>query len=118
MHVRFIVAAALLVSACASQPASPPSTGPDAFSLAQDQALALGEVLGDVEVCDGDAGWQPPFHEFMAAKRKRGLDRGQTAMIATLVGTAQYRSDPASIDCSDETRSKRIAALEQLRVQW
>ena len=112
MRTRFIVAAALLASACASQQ----STG-DAFAQAQEQALALGSVLGEVEVCDGDA-WQPPFHEFMAAKRERGLDGQQTAMIATLVGTAQYRSDPASIDCSADGRAKRVAALEQQRVQW
>ena len=116
MHGRFIVAVALLTSACAS-PSAQPSTGGDAFALAQDQALALGTNLGDVQVCDGDA-WQPPFHEFMAAKRKRGLDGRQTATIATLVGTAQYRSDPGSVDCSENGRAKRIAALEQQRLEW
>ena len=97
MHGRLIVAVALLASACAPQSASQKSTGGDDFAVAQEQAVALGHVLGDVQACDGDA-WQPPFHEFMAAKRTRGLDGSQTAMIATLVGTAQYRSDlPRSI---------------------
>ncbi len=111
------MAVALLASACAPQSASQKSTGGDDFAVAQEQAVALGHVLGDVQACDADA-WQPPFHEFMAAKRKRGLDGSQTAMIATLVGTAQYRPDPATIDCSEDGRAKRVAALEQQRVQW
>ena len=116
MHGRVFVAVALLASACAPQSALQGSTASDDFAVAQEQAVALGHVLGDVQACDGDA-WQPPFHEFMAAKRKRGLDGSQTAMIATLVGTAQYRSD-AMIDCSEDSRAKRVAALEELRVQW
>jgi hypothetical protein len=114
---RLIVAVALLTSGCASQSASQRSTGGDDFAKAQEQAVALGHVLGDVQACDGDA-WRPPFHEFMAAKRKRGLAGSQTAMIATLVGTAQYRSDPAMIDCSEDGRAKRVAALDEQRVQW
>ena len=117
MHGRLIVAVALLASACAPQTASRKSTGGDDFAVAQEQAVALGRVLGDVQACDGDA-WRPPFHEFMAAKRTRGLDGSQTATIATLVGTAQYRSDPATIDCSEDGRAKRVAALEEQRVQW
>ena len=115
MHGRLILAVALLASACA--PTSQKSTAGDDFAIAQEQAVALGRVLGDVQACDADA-WQPPFHEFMAAKRTRGLDGSQTAMIATLVGTAQYRSDPATIDCSEDGRAKRVAALEEQRVQW
>jgi hypothetical protein len=116
-RLKGIVTMVLLVSACAQQPApeKPPATND--FGAAQDQALALGGVLGDIEVCDGDA-WQPPFHEFMTAKRKQGFNGEQTAMIATLVGTAQYRLDPATVDCSTEARAGRAAALEALRAEW
>jgi hypothetical protein len=116
MRRRFIVAVALLISACAPQSAQPPR-GSDAFALARNQALALGNILGEVQVCDGDA-WQPPFHDFMAAKRERGLDGKQAATIATLVGAAQGRSDPGLADCSEDGRAKRVAALEQQRRAW
>ena len=86
----------VLVSACAQQPAPAKAPAANDFGSAQDQALALGSVLGGVEICDGDA-WQPPFHEFMAAKRKQGFNGEQTAMIATLVGASQARADPATV---------------------
>ena len=119
MIARFksIAAMALLVSACAQQPAPEKAPAANDFGAAQDQALALGGVLGDVEVCDGDA-WQPPFHEFMAAKRKQGLNGEQTAMIAALVGASQARADPAAVDCSAEASASRASALEALRAEW
>jgi len=115
LRVTAIVALALLLAACAQGPVKPSANDP--FAQAQDQALALGQVLGDVEACDGEA-WLPPFQEFMAAKRKSGLDGQQTATIATLVGSAQYRSDPSLIDCSNESRARRSAALDQMRTEW
>ena len=116
-RLRGIVTMVLLLSACAEQPAAGKAPAANDFGAAQDQALALGGVLGDIEVCDGDA-WQPPFHEFMAAKRKQGFAGEQTAMIATLVGVAQARADPAAVDCSAEADAGRAAALDALRAEW
>jgi hypothetical protein len=63
----------------------------------------------------GDA-WKSPFHEFMAAKRKRGLNGEQTAMIATLVGAAQSLAEPE--ECSVDNQAKRAAAIEAMRAEW
>ena len=111
-----ILVLVLPVSGCAQQ-ASERTPAKDACAMAQDQALALGLVLGEVQACDPDA-WRPPFHEFMAAKRQRGLDGQQTAMIAVLVGTSQARGARTSPDCTDAGRAKRVAALDQLRADW
>jgi hypothetical protein len=117
LRAMAVVALALLLVACTQQSAPVKTSRGDPFAQAQDQAFALGQVLGDVEACDGEA-WMPPFEEFMAAKSKRGLDGHQTATIAALVGSAQYRSDPALVDCSAESRAKRAAALDQMRSDW
>ena len=87
------------------------------LSPAQEQAFALGRVLGGVRRCEGDA-WQRPFHEFMAAKRKRGLDDTQAAVIAALVGGAESEAIPEMLECSAEGLSRRSAAIQAMRADW
>jgi hypothetical protein len=89
----------------------------DAFSVARKQAKPLGQVLGGIQACEGDA-WEAHFLEFMAAKRKRGLNGEQTAMIATLVGAAQSLADRDTLECSSDEQAKRAAAIDAMRAEW
>jgi hypothetical protein len=112
-----LIALALGAAACAQEPASKPQASNDPYAAAQDQAFALGRVLAGVRACEGDA-WQAPFHEFMAAKRKQGLNGEQTATIATLVGAAEAGAGPELLECSAEGQAKRAAAIDQMRTEW
>ena len=103
---------ALTVTMCAQT-----SAAEDAYSTATEQASALGEVLAGVRTCEGDA-WEAPFHEFMAAKRKRGLTDEQTAMLAALVGGAESGAEPDMLECTAEGQTRRAAAIEQMRSTW
>ncbi len=103
--------------ACAQDPAFKKALAEDPYAVAQEQAFALGRVLGGVRRCEGDA-WQRPFHEFMAAKRKRGLDDTQTAVIAALVGGAESEAIPEMLECSAEGLSRRSAAIQAMRADW
>jgi hypothetical protein len=110
-----IAAVTLTLAACAHQPAPRKALAEDPYALAKGQALALGRVLGGVQACEGDA-WKPPFHEFIAAKREQGLTDAQAATIAALVGVA--KGEPEMFECSPEGRSRRVAAIDGMRVQW
>lgn len=111
------VALALIIGACTQEPAPKQQLAEDPYALAQDQALALGRVLGGVRRCEGDA-WQAAFHEFMAAKRRQGLDGAQTAVIAALVGGAEAQAPREMLECSAEGLSRRSVALQELRAEW
>jgi hypothetical protein len=112
-----LIAVALTLGACASEPAPKPQPVADPYAVAKDQAFALGRVLGGVRACEGDA-WEPPFHEFMAAKRKQGLNGEQTAMIAAFVGAAESQAEPEMLECSAEGRARRTTAIEDMRAEW
>jgi hypothetical protein len=112
-----LVPVTLVLAACAQEPAPKRAHAQDSYSQAQEQALALGRVLGAVRACEGDA-WRPPFHEFMAAKREQGLDGPQTAVIAALVGAAESEAEPGMLECSAEGLSKRTAAIHTMRTEW
>lgn len=112
-----IVVVTLTLAACAQESMSKKGPAEDSYSVAREQALALGRVLNGVQACDGEA-WKAPFHEFMAAKRNQGLDGGQTATIAALVGAAGAQAEPKMLECSAEGRSKRVAAIDSMRAEW
>lgn len=115
-----------MLSACAADaarktPTSDTSTSDtptgDPFVVAQGQALALGQVLVGIELCDGIA-WQTTLNEFMAIKRQRGLNDTQVAMIAAMTGAGEAQAGPEMLDCSPEGAARRAAALSEMRTQW
>jgi|SRR5687767_6634272 hypothetical protein len=90
----------------------------DAFEVAKDQAYELGTVLAVVRLCDGASKRDALFHEFMAAKRKRGLTGDQTARIAALAGAGEGITDPRPTVCSEESSVERRAFIERVRQTW
>jgi hypothetical protein len=112
-----IIALTLTFVACAQGSAPSRALAEDPYPVAQEQAFALGRVLGGVRRCEGNA-WQQPFQEFMAAKRKRGLDGAQTAVIAALVGGAESETPPEMLECSAQGLSRRAAAIQAMRADW
>ena len=112
-----IIAATLSLAACAQAPAPEKPPAEDSYSVAKEQALALGRVLGEVRACEGDS-WKVPFHEFIEAKRRQGLDGAQIATISVLVGMAGAPAEPKMLECSAEGRSNRMAAIDGMRAQW
>lgn len=104
------------LAACASSP-KPSVPAGDPFVVAQDQAVALGEVLAGMRLCEGIA-WQIPFYEFMDLKSQRGLNDTQTAMIAAMTGAGEAQAEPDMLECSAEGAARRAAALAEMRGQW
>jgi hypothetical protein len=111
------IAITVSFGAFAQEPTPTPQLAEDPYAVAQEQALALGRVLGGMRRCEGDA-WQAPFHEFMAAKRRRGLADAQTAVIAALVGAAESQAEPEMLECSAEGLSRRSVAIQAMRAEW
>ena len=112
-----LIALALASAACAQAPAPKAAPAGHSYSVAKEQALALGRVLGEVRACEGDS-WKAPFHEFIEAKRRQGLNGAQIATIAVLVGTAGAPAEPKMLECSAEGRSNRMAAIDGMRAAW
>ena len=112
-----LIALALASAACAQAPAPKTAAAEHSYSVAKEQALALGRVLGEVRACDGDS-WKAPFHEFIEAKRRQGLNGAQIATVAVLVGTAGAPAEPKMLECSAEGRSNRMAAIDGMRAAW
>jgi hypothetical protein len=112
-----LIAVALSLGTGAQEPSPKQARAEDPYLVAQDQAFALGRVLGGVRRCEGDA-WEAPFHEFMAAKRKQGLDDAQRAVIAALVGAAESEAEADMLECSAEGLSRRSVAIQAMRAEW
>ncbi|HEV8390777.1 MAG TPA: hypothetical protein VGQ35_13090 [Dongiaceae bacterium] len=115
MAARRVIALVLTFVACAPTPGK--ALAEDPYKTAQEQALTLGRVLGGMRRCEGDA-WEAPFQDFMAAKRKRGLDSTQTAVIAALVGSAESEAPPEMLECSAQGLSNRATAIQAMRADW